>query len=118
MTYANDFNPSLQSRSEKYNTSQEIINLQNDSINNNDTIPEFIRVGSKIISIKFRDVKIICSLSFLPMPLDKFSSTFNLVENAKGFFPHLFNIRQNQNYIGPYPPKIGLSTEIHEFQKK
>ena len=89
----------------------------NDSINNNDTIPEFIRVGSKIISIKFRDVKIICSLSFLPMPLDKFSSTFNLVENAKGFFPHLFNIRQNQNYIGPYPPKSDYQPRFMNFKK-
>ncbi len=39
------------------------------------------------------------------MPFDKFSSTFNLVENAKRFFPHLFNTRANQNYIGTYPPQ-------------
>jgi hypothetical protein len=89
----------------------------NESINNNDSLPDFIRVGSKILSISFRDVKIICSLSFLPMPLDKFSSTFNLVENAKGFFPHLFNTRANQNYLGPYPPKEDYQPRFMNFKK-
>ena len=56
----------------------------NENLDNKDSAPDFIRVGSKILSIKFRGVKIICSLSFLPMPLDKFASTFNLNENKKG----------------------------------
>ena len=80
-----------------------INNFINKSINMLDKAPEFIRVGTKILSIKFRNVKIICSLSFLPMGLDKFAKTFDLVEGKKGFFPHLFNTIQNENYIGEYP---------------
>jgi hypothetical protein len=51
------------------------------------------------------------------MPLDKFSSTFNLVENAKGIFPHLFNTRTNQNYLGPYPPKEDYQPRFMNFKK-
>jgi hypothetical protein len=56
----------------------------NQSINTNNhySLPEFIRVGTKILSIKFRNVKIICSLSFLPIPLDSFASTFNLKDKV------------------------------------
>jgi hypothetical protein len=50
----------------------------NESLQYLDKSPSFIRVGSKILSIEFRSVKIICSLSFLPMSLDKFAKTFDL----------------------------------------
>ena len=80
-----------------------INNYINKSINILDKTPEFIRVGTKILSIKFRNVKIICSLSFLPMGLDKFAKTFDLTEGKKGYFPHLFNTIENENYIGDYP---------------
>ena len=90
----------------------------NENINNNDCIPDFIRIGSKILRIKFRNVKIICSLSFLPMPLDKFSSTFDLVEMMKGFFPHLFNSRANQNYVGKYAPKEDYQPKFMTLKKR
>jgi hypothetical protein len=90
---------------------------QSINTNNHDSVPEFIRVGTKILSTKFRNVKIICSLSFLPIPLDSFASTFNLKENKKGFFPHLFNIRANQNYVGPYPPKIDYQHKFMSVKK-
>jgi hypothetical protein len=32
------------------------------------------------------------------------SKTFGLNELAKGYFPHLFNRKENQNYVGPLPP--------------
>ena len=66
-------------------------------------MPNFLKVGSKTLSISFRSVKVICSLSFLPFGLDKFAKTFDLIEGKKGFFPHLFNTRENQNYIGDFP---------------
>lgn len=43
------------------------------------------------------------SLNFLPMKLTKIPEAFVLEELAKGFFPHLFNTKENQNYEGPYP---------------
>ena len=37
------------------------------------------------------------------MPLASFPSTFNLTELKKGFFPHLFNTPDNQQYVGRIP---------------
>lgn len=58
----------------------------NENVNNCDSIPQFIRVGSKILSIDFRNVKIIDSLSFLPMPLGNVAKTFNFGRNEEKFF--------------------------------
>ena len=62
--------------------------------------------GAKIMSmelteaeIKFRD-----SLNFLPMPLKALPKTFGLTELKKSYFPHFFNWKENQNYVGPPPP--------------
>ena len=44
------------------------------------------------------------SLRFLPFHLANFRSTFGIQELAKGFFPHKFNTRENQDYEGPMPP--------------
>lgn len=37
------------------------------------------------------------------MSLASFASTFNLSQLKKGFFPHLFNTSDNQNYVGRIP---------------
>ena len=81
-------------------------------------MPEFLKVGSKTLSINFRSVKVICSLSFLPFGLDKFAKTFDLVEGKKGFFPHLFNKRENRNYIGEYPSKDFYQVDFMSPKKK
>ena len=62
-----------------------------------------ITVGAKVLSFKSGTIKFIDSLCFLPMPLASFSSTFNISELKKGFFPHLFNIPAHQNYVGRIP---------------
>ena len=49
-------------------------------------------------------IRLIDSLKFLPMKLSKFSKVFGLKE-TKGWFPHLFNVKENWNYIGLYPEK-------------
>lgn len=69
------------------------------------TTPEVIPCGGKLMSIhlKSRDITIIDSLNFLPMPLSRLPSSFGLCELKKGFFPHLFNTRENQSYVGPLP---------------
>ena len=68
-------------------------------------VPDVILNGAKILSLSVMDVKVIDSLSFLAMPLSSFPSTFGLQELKKGFFPHLFNTSNNQNYKGPLPNK-------------
>ncbi len=50
------------------------------------------------------NIKFIDSLCFIPMKLANFPKTFGIAELAKGYFPHLFNITENQTYIGPIPP--------------
>ena len=59
--------------------------------------------GAKVLSFKSGPLKFIDSLCFLPMPLASFSSTFNLTELKKGFFPHLFNTPDHQQYVGRIP---------------
>jgi hypothetical protein len=64
--------------------------------------PSIINSGTKIIGLTWKGVKCIDSYCFLPIPLDQFSKTFNLVE-VKGYFPHFFNCIEHQNYIGSIP---------------
>ena len=62
-----------------------------------------LTVGAKVLSFTSGPLKFIDSLSFLPMPLASFPATFNLTELKKGFFPHLFNTPENQQYVGRIP---------------
>jgi hypothetical protein len=75
-------------------------------LHENGVIPEVIMRGAKILSmyIPMLKIKFIDSLSFIPMRLADFPKTFGLDELVKGYFPHLFNRRENRNYIGPLPP--------------
>ena len=65
--------------------------------------PAVLNQGNKILSLLYNEVRLVDSYLFMPMPLSEFSSTFGLVE-SKGYFPHLFNTKNNQDYIGPMPP--------------
>ena len=62
-----------------------------------------LTVGAKVLSFKSGEIKFIDSLSFLRMPLASFPASFNLTELNKGFFPHLFNTPDNQQYVGRIP---------------
>jgi len=52
---------------------------------------------------KKMNLAFIDSLNFLPMKLSKIPETFGLKELEKGHFPHLFNRKEHQSYVGPYP---------------
>ena len=70
--------------------------------------PSIIFNGSKIMTLSVPSLKIrfLDSLNFLPMPLSNLPRTFNLTELAKGFFPHLFNKKCNENLVQcVLPPK-------------
>ena len=83
-----------------------------------DKTPNVLMNGSKIICLKFRKIKIIDSLSFIPMPLEKFSKTFDIKELKKGFFPHNFNREENQSYIGEWPSKDDFGIKFMTSDKK
>ena len=68
-----------------------------------ETASNQLTVGAKVLSFTSGPLKFIDSLSFLPMPLASFPTTFNLLELKKGFFPHLFNTPENQQYVGRIP---------------
>ena len=55
------------------------------------------------LTIPVFNIKFIDSLNFIPMALAKFPKTFGQDELCKGWFPHLFNKEENQNYVGPIP---------------
>ena len=74
-------------------------------LNKNAIHYEIIYRGAKVLSmtIPMLNIKFIDSLNFIPMGLAKFPKTFAQPELCKGYFPHLFNKDENQNYVGPIP---------------
>ena len=67
---------------------------------------ELIYRGAKILSmtVPMFNMKFIDSLNFMPMALAALPKTFGESELCKGYFPHLFNKEENQDYVGPIPP--------------
>ena len=76
-------------------------------LNKNAIKYEVILRGAKILSmtIPMFNIKFIDSLNFIPMSLAKFPKTFGQDELCKGYFPHLFNKEENQNYVDLYRVK-------------
>ena len=74
-------------------------------LNENAIHYEIIYRGAKCLSmtIPMLNIRFIDSLNFIPMGLAKFPKTFGQPELCKGYFPHLFNKDENQNYVGPIP---------------
>ena len=74
--------------------------------------PKVIMKGTQIISIEVGNLKFLDSFSFISLPLSKFQSTFNLPPLLKkGFFPHFFNVSENQSYVGPIPDMIHFAPD-------
>ena len=75
----------------------------------------FIRQGSKIAYMSFKKFKIrfVDSYSFFQCKLKDLSKTFE-VDTVKGYFPHLFNKPENQDYIGKIPEEemFGVKNKI------
>ena len=83
-----------------------------------DRMPKLLLNGSKILSLEYKKVKFIDSLSFLPMALEKFSKTFDLKELKKGFFCHGMNSLKNKNYFGKWPDREFYNPDFMTPQKK
>lgn len=61
--------------------------------------------GSKVMYMHIAcklNLTFLDSLNFLP----KILTAFGLEELCKGFFPHFFDTKKNQKYIGPYPAVV------------
>jgi len=76
----------------------------------NAVIPDpVIFSGSKIMYMKIGkglNIRLLDSLNFLPMSLSKLPASFGFEEKKKGFFPHLFNIPENENKILTHLPDV------------
>lgn len=66
--------------------------------------PKLTIQGCKIYAITISKLRIIDSLNFFHCALRKLPKMFGL-NQLKGFFPYLFNSKNNQNYVGPLPAK-------------
>ena len=66
-------------------------------------VTRLVTVGAKVFSFQSDQLTFKDSLRFLSFPLSAFPATFGLTKLHKGYFPHLFNIQENQNYEGPLP---------------
>jgi len=60
----------------------------------------YMSLEGKGMNIRFVD-----SLSFISTALREFPKMFGIKELKKGFFPHHFNLPQNQDYVDSYPPR-------------
>ena len=66
---------------------------------------ELICTGAKImcLTVPMHAIKFIDSYNFIPMALVRFPETFDRNELRKGYFPHMFNRDDKQDYVGPIP---------------
>ena len=66
---------------------------------------KYIQQGSRITYMTFAKyhLRFIDSLHSFLCPLSELSKTYS-IDTVKGYFPHHFNIKENQNYIGQIPP--------------
>ena len=80
---------------------------------------EVIMRGGKTLSLEvpMLNIKFIDSLNFIPMRLANFPKTFGIEELEKGYFPHLFNRKENEYYVGPIPPHPVLQFQWDESQR-
>ena len=89
----------------------------------NSALPKALTVGNKFLSIEYNKNKWLDSHLFIPSALSVFPKAFGLTELKKGFFPHLFNKPENQDYTGPYPspefyqPQFFSPEKRDEFEK-
>lgn len=64
---------------------------------------KLIMAGNKIMYMKIGSIRFIDSLNHIAQSLSMFPSIFGIKEMKKGYFPYLFNVKENQNYIGKIP---------------
>jgi len=76
----------------------------------NAIIPKIVPCGAKNMSVEVPacNIRMIDSMNFLPSTLSELPKMFGLEEMAKGFFPHLYNRKENQGTSLPHLLDIGF----------
>ena len=71
----------------------------------NNIKPKVIMNGAKIMSITLPESRIVFkdTFNFFPMALSKLPKSFGVKELCKGYFPHLKNTKDDENYKGKLP---------------
>ena len=80
--------------------------------------PSVITTGHKVLCLEAEGVTFIDSLSFFPMALSKLPKAFGLEEVTKGFFPHLWNTPEHQDYIGVVPDAVFYGPDQMSVEKR
>lgn len=73
--------------------------------------PKIILTGSKIVLMTFENLKFLDTFNYFHLALSSLPKAYGLEGIAKGWFPHRFNLPENQNYVGPIPPADNFSPE-------
>lgn len=75
---------------------------------------EILWRGCKILRMTYGKVTFMDTLLHLPASLDELPKMFGLdtTQFKKGYFPYRFNLPENQQYIGPMPPKEYYDPEM------
>ena len=71
-------------------------------------MPTIVPNGAKVMSLTVENckIKMIDSINFLPMALAKLPDMFGFKELKKGYFPHLFNKKENQCVVLESLPEL------------
>ena len=67
--------------------------------------PSVLLSGRKLMCLEVGGVRFLDSLNFFPMALSKLPRAFDIPDLVKGYFPHAFNVPENQAYEGPLPAR-------------
>ena len=78
--------------------------IQEELYNQGYTIENILNQGAKYLSFRCENLIFRDSMNFFNMALEKLSSTFNLQELHKGFFPYSWISESNEGYVGEFPP--------------
>jgi hypothetical protein len=68
-----------------------------------------------LLKVPMFNLRFIDSLNHISMALAKMPKAYGIKNVDKGTFPHLFNIPENQNYVGPLPPREYYDPESMSF---
>ena len=81
-------------------------------------VSKVLRTGQKILYFECGNLKLKDSMSFLNMPLENFTKTFDLIELKKGYFPNRFNRAEIEDYEGSIPSLKFYETDCMNTIKK
>lgn len=79
--------------------------------------PIVILKGQRLILLQIGRTKFIDSINFFHMKLAALPSAFGF-STTKGYFPHLFNVKANENYVGEMPDASFYSPDTMSAKEK